>query len=67
MQITEMIEAIQKSLKIEVDGKAGPETWGAIYSALVRSKINGQPPQLAISKVDPRSEKNIAGGYVKIV
>lgn len=28
MQITEMIEAVQKKLKIEVDGKAGTETWG---------------------------------------
>lgn len=60
MQITQMIEAIQKSLAIEVDGKPGPETWGAIYSALVKPKIGGQPPQFAISKVDPRSEKNIA-------
>lgn len=60
MQITQMIEAIQKSLKIEVDGKPGPETWGAIYSALVKSKISGQAPQFAMSKVDPRSEKNIA-------
>lgn len=60
MQITQMIEAIQKSLKVEVDGKPGPETWGAIYSALVKSKIGGQSPEFAISKVDPRSEQNIA-------
>lgn len=60
MQITHMIEAIQKSLEVEVDGKPGPETWGAIYSALVKKEIGGQPPEFAISKVDSRSEKNIA-------
>ena len=60
MQITEMIEAIQRKLKIHVDGKAGPETWGSIYAALVKPSIKGLPPKLAISKIDSRSEKNIA-------
>ena len=60
MQIAEMIGAIQRRLNIEVDGKLGPETWGAIYAAWVKSKIGGQAPQSAISTVDPRSEKNIA-------
>lgn len=60
MQITQMIEAIQNSLKVEVDGKPGPETWCAIYSALVKNTIGGQPPEFAISKVDTRSEQNIA-------
>jgi peptidoglycan L-alanyl-D-glutamate endopeptidase CwlK len=60
MQITEMITAIQKKLKVQVDGKPGPETWGAIYAALIKPSIKGLPPQLAISKVDARSEKCIA-------
>jgi peptidoglycan LD-endopeptidase CwlK len=59
MQITEMISAIQKKLNVQVDGKAGSETWGAIYAALVKSTIKGKEPSLAISKVDDRSEKNI--------
>jgi peptidoglycan LD-endopeptidase CwlK len=60
MQITEMIEAVQTKLNIEVDGKAGTETWGAIYAAIVKPLIGGIAPSLAISKVDDRSEKNIA-------
>jgi hypothetical protein len=30
MQLTKMIEAIQKDLDIQVDGKAGAETWGIL-------------------------------------
>jgi hypothetical protein len=60
VEITEMIEAVQKAVKVEVDGKAGPETWGAIYAALVKKTVGGLPPMEAISAVDPRSETNIA-------
>ena len=60
MLLTEMIEAVQKKLRIEVDGKAGSETWGAIYAAIVKPSIDGVAPALALSKVDDRSEKNIA-------
>jgi peptidoglycan L-alanyl-D-glutamate endopeptidase CwlK len=60
MQITEMIEAVQKTLGVQVDGRAGPETWGAIYAALVKKTIAGKAPALAISRVDDRSESNIA-------
>ncbi len=60
MQINEMIQAVQKSLGIQADGCAGPETWGAIYAALVKAKIGGKLPQLAIEKVDDRSEAKIA-------
>lgn len=59
MHITEMIASIQKKLKVKVDGKPGPETWGAIYSELVKSTIGGKDSAFAISAVDPRSEKNI--------
>ena len=59
MEITEMIEAVQRKLKVDVDGKAGSETWGAIYAAIVKPTISGVAPSLAISTVDARSEKNI--------
>lgn len=59
MQIQQMIEAVQRELGVEVDGKAGPQTWGAIYAAVVKPTIGGKPPGLAISKVDERSESNI--------
>ena len=60
MRIDEMIAAVQTELGIEVDGKAGPETWGAIYKRLVKPKIGGQEPAEALSPVDSRSEKAIA-------
>jgi peptidoglycan L-alanyl-D-glutamate endopeptidase CwlK len=59
MEIQVMIEAVQRKLDVAVDGRAGAETWGAIYAALVKPKIHGQAPALAISKVDERSEKHI--------
>ncbi len=59
MQIQEMIKAVQKALGVEADGRAGPQTWGAIYAALVKPTIAGKPPALAISKVDERSELKI--------
>lgn len=59
MEITEMIKAIQRKLKVDDDGKAGSETWGAIYAAIVKPTISGVAPAIAISKVDDRSEKNI--------
>lgn len=60
MQIEEMISAVQKKLGIQVDGRAGTETWGAIYAQIVKPKVKGLPPSEAISEVDARSEKVIA-------
>jgi peptidoglycan LD-endopeptidase CwlK len=60
MEISEMIAAVQKKLGVEADGKAGAQTWGAIYAALVKPKIAGKPPAQSIDKVDERSEKVIA-------
>ncbi len=60
MRIEEMIAAVQKKLGVQVDGRAGTETWGAIYAALVKPKVEGLPPGEAIETADPRSEKNIA-------
>lgn len=60
MKIEEMIAAVQKKLDVEVDGRAGPETWGAIYAHIVRPTVAGRPPGEAIEAVDARSEKIIA-------
>jgi peptidoglycan LD-endopeptidase CwlK len=60
MRIEEMISAVQEQLGLEVDGKAGPDTWGAIYARLVAKKIEGVKPAEAISPADPRSEKTLA-------
>lgn len=60
MDITDMIRAVQGALGVEADGRAGPQTWGAIYAALVKPTINRKPPEQAISTVDPRSEAAIA-------
>ena len=60
MRIEEMIAAVQAQLGVEVDGKAGPQTWGAVYARIVGRKIDGLRPAEAISPVDDRSEKVIA-------
>ncbi|MEY4763886.1 MAG: hypothetical protein RI907_559 [Pseudomonadota bacterium] len=60
MKLEEMITAVQTTLGVEPDGKAGPQTWGAIYAKLVAKKIEGVPPAQAIAEVDARSEKVIA-------
>lgn len=60
MRMEEMISAVQKKLGVHVDGRAGPETWGAIYAHVVKPKIKRKPPAEALAPVDPRSEKNIA-------
>jgi peptidoglycan LD-endopeptidase CwlK len=60
MRIEEMIAAVQQAVGVSVDGRAGTETWGAIYAALVKKKIDGQPPAQALAAVDDRSERTIA-------
>lgn len=60
MRIEEMISAIQEKLGVDVDGRAGPQTWGAIYERIVGKKIDGQKPAEALAEVDTRSEKTIA-------
>lgn len=60
MKIDEMIAAIQTKLRIQADGRAGPETWGAIYARIVMPTIAGGPRFEAIESVDERSERNIA-------
>ncbi len=59
MTIEEMILAVQEKLGVRVDGRAGPETWGAIYARIVGAG-DGEAAGEEIDPVDPRSEKNIA-------
>lgn len=60
MKIEDIISAVQKKLGVQVDGRAGTKTWGAIYAHIVKPKIGRLPPGEAIKAVDPRSEKNIS-------
>jgi len=66
MNLPDMIRAVQQALGVDVDGKAGPETWTAIYNKIcpnasapaATSTKSVSPP--AADKVDDRSEKSIA-------
>jgi peptidoglycan LD-endopeptidase CwlK len=58
MKIVEMITAVQRSLGVEDDGRAGPETWGAIYKRIVGTSTYHVASSIA--SVDPRSEKVIS-------
>jgi peptidoglycan L-alanyl-D-glutamate endopeptidase CwlK len=60
VKINEMISAVQTALGIEADGKAGPETWGAIYNKIVSVPDTNSQPLSDIDTVDARSEKVIA-------
>ena len=70
MDLSEIISAVQKTLGVEVDGTAGPETWNAIYTRICRAKP-GPAHKKSVAKsvavptggrnrVDDRSEKAIA-------
>lgn len=59
MTLEEIVTAVQKVLGVQVDGKAGPETWSAIYKAVVAPALTGDQTPLEITDVDARSEKNI--------
>jgi len=61
MRIDEMIAAVQTELGIGVDGKAGPETWSAIYKKICKvTKAEMTEVVSALEPVDARSEKTIA-------
>lgn len=60
MQLEEIIMAVQKQLGVDVDGRAGPQTWAAIYAQLVKPKRGDVDPAKLIDTVDARSEKVIA-------
>jgi peptidoglycan L-alanyl-D-glutamate endopeptidase CwlK len=60
MRIEEMIAAVQTELGIDVDGKAGPETWGAIYKKICKVTKTEMAVVAVLEPVDARSEKTIA-------
>ncbi|WP_371367029.1 M15 family metallopeptidase [Pseudomonas sp. QL9] len=59
MEIEAMISAVQQALGIDVDGRAGPQTWGAVYTKIV-GPLPAEAEEANISAVDPRSETLIA-------
>jgi len=66
MTLEEMIRAVQQVLGVQVDGRAGPQTWGAIHQALVGPTGTAAPAETAsastpaLAPVDARSERVIA-------
>lgn len=60
MDINTMIRDVQRALGVTVDGRAGPQTWGAIHAALVQRRNAARAESPTVSPVDPRSEQNIA-------
>ena len=60
MKNEEMIAAIQGALGVTVDGKAGPETWEAIYKKIVKPDPATAAVLTSAEPVDARSEKVIA-------
>ena len=60
MRIDELIAAVQGTLGLRVDGKAGPQTWGAIYDRIVDPRAAGSASTSAIAPVDASSERVIA-------
>lgn len=57
MRIEDMVRAVQGELGVTVDGRAGPETWQAIYRRLV---VHAKPAAERSFATDSRSEKAIA-------
>lgn len=67
MNIEAIVRAVQKELGLDQDGKAGPQTWTAIYQRVCGKEPDaggggGTPklPSAAGDKVDDRSEQVIA-------
>ena len=53
MKTEAMIRAVQQTLGIEVDGKAGPQTWGAVYRHIVRPQASA-----TVAFTGPRDQAN---------
>jgi hypothetical protein len=60
MDINKIIEAVQAKLGVDVDGRAGPETWGAIHKAIVGEGGVANELDGIVKTVDSRSEGIIA-------
>jgi len=67
MQIEAMVRAVQGKLGVAVDGRAGPETWSAIYKRIVD---RGSPADLALienaDRANARSERVIASLHARV-
>lgn len=67
MQIEAMVRAVQGKLGVAVDGRAGPETWSAIYKRIVD---RGSPADLALTenadRANARSERVIASLHARV-
>jgi peptidoglycan LD-endopeptidase CwlK len=50
MQIEDMVRAVQAKLGVGVDGRAGPQTWGAIYKRIVDRS------EKVIGRLHPRAQ-----------
>src|SRR5437868_4470206 len=59
MNIPDAIQAVQTRLGVEVDGKAGPQTWEAIYNRIIPKDQRPEDSPLDAT-VSTRSEKVIA-------
>lgn len=57
MTLDAIIRSVQGHLGLQVDGKAGPLTWSAIYRSLVAPEVQ---PEAVLDRVDDRSEAHIA-------
>lgn len=60
MNIEEVIRAVQREVGVGVDGKAGPETWQAIYARLAPDRATPTVSPALVQTVDERSERTIA-------
>lgn len=60
MKTEEMITAIQGKLGVTVDGKAGPETWEAIYRKILKPDPATVSVLTSVEPIDTRSEKVIS-------
>ncbi|MBA3487260.1 MAG: M15 family metallopeptidase [Lysobacter sp.] len=60
MQIDRIIREVQQELGVEVDGKAGPQTWAAIHRRVVPSAIQSLLDLATDERTNARSERVIA-------
>jgi peptidoglycan LD-endopeptidase CwlK len=59
MKLEDIISAVQDKLGVQVDGRAGPQTWAAVYNKIV-GPLPTAAGQDAREAVDTQSEKHIA-------
>lgn len=60
MSTDTLIREVQATLGIEVDGRAGPQTWTAIHNRIVKPRPRNQIDTAFAEPVDARSERVIA-------